>query len=398
MPVETPRRERSAEEMRGLIRDRIVPSMTVLARCKSTRELHAHPEYQRLAGTIHHVLETPEIGHFSRGEAPARDRYRFLAWNLERGIQLDGQLEAFRSHPYLSACDVLLLSETDLGMARSGNRDVARTLAKELGFDYAFVPCYLNLAKGSGEEHATEGENELGLHGNALLSRYPIRNVRAIPLANGIDKMSGREKRIGRQAAVAAEVVFPNATVTAVSVHLDANSTQRHRREQLEAVIDAIGERGAAVVGGDWNTTTFNSSTARNAILGYWLRVLMGPSNVIRNHYLHPYRRFERELFDMLESRGFDYRESNRLGEHTMYYEFENERTYKGLSEWVPQWCFPFIRWALREHDGRCPLKLDWFATRGLKVADPAVIHDVREGRETPLSDHDAIGLDIRIR
>jgi hypothetical protein len=121
----------------------------------------------------------------------------------------------------------------------------------------------------------------------------------------------------------------------------------------------------------------------------------MGSDNVIRNHYLHPYRRFERELFELLEDRGYEYLRSNVAGEYTIYYDVDNVATYRGLAEWVPQWCFPFIRWALRNHGGKCPLKIDWFATRGLEVEHPRVIHDVREGREKPLSDHDAIGVEI---
>jgi endonuclease/exonuclease/phosphatase family metal-dependent hydrolase len=398
MHVEASEKEWSAREIRRLIRDQIRPFLPILAKCRSTAELHRHPIFLRLESTIHRVLESPEIGHFKGTTAPPKNRYRFLAWNLERGIELDGQIRAFREHEYLKTCDVLLLTETDIGMARSGNRDVARALARKLGFHYAFAPCYLNLAKGAGAEHASEGENTLGLHGNALLSRYPIRHIRSVPLENGIDKMSGREKRFGCQAAVVADIVFPNLTLTAASVHLDANSTQNHRRDQMQTVLDAIPKQGPAIVGGDWNTTTFNSATAHAAILGYWLRVLMGPNRVIRNHYLHPYRRFERRLFELLESRGFDYRSANRLGEYTMYYDFNNVRTYQSLAEWVPGWCFPFIRWALGKHNGRCPLKLDWFAARGLDVSDPVVIHDLREGRETPLSDHDAIGLDIQVR
>jgi hypothetical protein len=61
----------------------------------------------------------------------------------------------------------------------------------------------------------------------------------------------------------------------------------------------------------------------------------------------------------------------------------------------VPAWCFAFIRWALRNHDGKCPLKIDWFATRGLTARNPVVLHEFREGRKQPLSDHDAIGIDI---
>ena len=397
MHLDAQEREWTAAEIRELIRRRLRPHFATLARCNSTAELHADPLYQRLAGTIQRVFESPEIGHFSTGEEPARDSYRVLAWNLERGIQLDGQIEAFHTHEYLRTADVLLLTETDVGMARTGNRDVACELAKELGFHYAFVPCYLNLVKGAGSEREVEGENDLGLHGNALLSRYPIREVRAISLKNGIDKMSGREKRLGSQAAVAAEIEFPNYRMTAVSVHLDANSTQRHRRDQMRTVLDALPANGPVLIGGDWNTTTFNSSTAFHAIMGFWQRVVMGPDNVIRNHYLHPYNRFEKELFELLEKRGYDYRTTNSLGEYTIYYAFENDRTYQGLAEWVPQWCFPFIRWSLRNHNGRCPLKLDWFAARGLETADPAVIHDLRENREVPLSDHDAVGLDVRV-
>jgi len=183
--------------------------------------------------------------------------------------------------------------------------------------------------------------------------------------------------------------------VTAVSVHLDAQSTQRHRYMQLRDVIGAVGERQAVVLGGDWNTSTYNSSRALHAILGFWLRVMMGVDNVIRNHYLHPYRRFEKDLFGLLEERGFDYRGCNQLGEHTVSYDVEDIRSTKALRDWVPGWCFHFIRWALRNHGGRCPVKLDWFATRGLRCENPVVIHEVREGRAVPLSDHDAIGVDV---
>jgi endonuclease/exonuclease/phosphatase family metal-dependent hydrolase len=351
--------------------------------------------YLTLETDIRRVLDTPETGNFSRGQAPARSSYRFAAWNVERGAQFDGQVEVLRTHPHLREADVLLLTETDSGMARSGNRNVARDLARALGMYYAFVPCYLNLTKGSGIEQDLPGDNDLGLHGNAILSRYPLDNVRPIFLENGVDIMASREKRIGRQAAVSADIRFPDFTVTALSVHLDAQSTQRHRYLQLRDVLDRVRDAPAVVIGGDWNTSTYNSSRAVHAILGFWLRVLMGVDNVIRNHYLHPYRRFERDLFGLLEQRGFDYRECNRLGEHTVSYDVGDLRATKALRDWVPGWCFHFIRWSLRNHAGRCPLKLDWFATRGVRNANPVVIHEVREGRAVPLSDHDAIAVDV---
>ena len=397
---------RVTEQIYGLIRERISPHFPEFRRCDSTAELLANPSYRGLEPEIRAVLDTPEVGDFSAAPAPAKRQYRFLAWNLERGIEYEGQLEAFRTHEYLKRGDVFLLTETDVGMARSRNRAVAQMLARELGLHYAFVPCYLNLSKGSGVEYHAEGENELGLHGNAILSRYPLRCVEAIHLKNGIDKMRGREKRLGSQTAVAAEVEFPNFAVTAVSVHLDANSSQRHRRRQMRDVLDALGPdvgpdagltgpTAPAVIGGDWNTTTYDSSGALRAIMGFWLRVCMGPDNVIRNHYLHPDRRFEKELFGLLETRGFDYRGCNRIGEYTTSYDAYDPKTCENLGEWVPDFCFAFMRWALRNHGGKCPLKIDWFATRGVRTAGPTVIHDLREGRAVRLSDHDAIGVEI---
>ena len=393
--------QESAEEIYRLIRDEIAPHLSELACCRSTKELGRNRVYRRLEPVLRTVLETPEWGDLGWNGVAPRSAYRFVAWNVERGIELDGQIEALRSHPYLREADVVLLTETDLGMARSDNRHVAREIAGELGYHYAFVPCYLNLSKGSGLEFHSPGENELGLHGNAVLSRYPIRRARPIHLENGTDLMAGREKRLGCQTALAAEIEFPNGRLAAVSLHLDANSSQRHRSRQMRQVLDGLRPEIASgmpvVIGGDWNTSTYNSSRAIYAIPGFWLRVLMGVENVIQNHYLHPYHRFERDLFRALEERGFDFRRSNVLGERTATYDAYCSKTRQNLGEWIPGWCFAFIRWSLRNHGGRCPIKIDWFATRGLRTRNPVVIHELREGRGVPLSDHDPVGVEVAI-
>jgi len=391
---ERPQACRTSREIADLIRQHLRPNFPAFSKYSSTLELEASNDFLRLRDQLRHALNTPHVGSFADARGRAKQRYRILAWNIERGKQLKGQLFEFRHHPYLKECDVLLLTETDLGMARSGNVDVAQTLARELGFHYAFAPCYLSLVKGSGIERDIDGENDLGLHGNAILSRYPIRNVRHISLKNGIDKMAGNEKRIGCQAAVLADIDFPEASLPVACVHLDANSKQRHRAAQMRTVLNTL-PLGPALIGGDWNTTTFDSSSAFHAIMGYCRRVLMGPGNVIRNHYLHPYRWFEKELFASLERAGFDYRSANHIGEYTIFYDVADIAAHKGLAEWVPGWCFPFIRWALREHNGGCPLKIDWFASRDLRCENPRVLHDLREKRTTPLSDHDAIGVEI---
>lgn len=378
-----------------MIRERLRPRFAELASCGSTPELLEHPSYREIGPLAEQVLGSTETGSFAPADATRKSRYRLVAWNLERGIEFEGQLDAMRTHPYLASSDVFLLTETDIGMARSGNRNVARELARALRLNYAFAPCYLNLAKGAGVENEAVGENSLGLHGNAVLSRYAIRDARGIRLRNGKDKMRGREKRLGQQAALAAEIQFPGFDLTVCSAHLDAQSRQRHRRDQMQRIIDSLPGGSPAVIGGDWNTTTFDSSSARAAIIGYWVRVMLGARNTIRSHFLRPYTYFERALFRLLDEQGFDWRRANLLDERTASYDVEDAKAHKNLREWVPAWCFDFIRWALREFDGQCPLKIDWFAVRGVEAASPVILHEFREGRVPPLSDHDAIGVDI---
>ncbi|MYB54111.1 MAG: hypothetical protein F4X77_18215 [Acidobacteriia bacterium] len=387
----------TADETAQVVRDQLRPHFSELAQCGSTPELLGHRLYRQIQPIADRVLATTENGAFATPDAPAKSSYRLLAWNIERGIEFEAQMEEFREHDYLRSADVLLLTETDVGMARSGNRNIARDLARELGLNYAFAPCYLNLSKGAGVESESAGENAVGLHGNALLSRYPLRNPRRIALGNGRDKMRGREKRLGQQAAIAAEVDLPGLPLTACSVHLDAQSRQRHRRDQMELVIEGLPPDGPAVIAGDWNTTTFDSSSARSVIIGYFVRLMFGVNNMIKGHFLRPYALFERDLFRLLERRGFDWRASNVLDERTTSYDVEDAKTHKNLREWVPEWCFDFVRWALRDFDGKCPLKIDWFATRGLSPKDPIVLHEFREDRVAPLSDHDVIGLDLPV-
>jgi hypothetical protein len=177
-------------------------------------------------------------------------------------------------------------------------------------------------------------------------------------------------------------------------------------------VVQALNEEGegAALIGGDWNTSTYDSHSAASSIFGFWVRVFMGVDRVMRNHYPHPERYFEKGLFDMLEKGGFDYKACNELGACTNHYSVEDLRQFKNLRDWLPLWCFKFIEWSLRNHNGKCSFKLDWFAQKGLKVAGPETPSSPRKGASLapkviqnlvhngkPASDHDAIAMDFTL-
>jgi len=370
-----------------------------LARFGSTAELESSPLYERLRPQIDDILETVVHESHRRSEPTARSFLRATAWNIERGTKLEGILATLGQHRDISDSDVFLLTELDHGMARSGNRAVARELAEALELEYAFAPSYMSLVKGSGVEVDVEGENTLALHGNAVFSRWPIRSAVSIALPNGIDKMRGKEKRLGCQRAVLVTIEHASGPIHLVSAHLDCHSKRSHRRHQMRLILDQVDARGEhipAVIGGDWNTSTYNSHRASRAILGFWRRVLMGVDNVVRNHYPHPDRMFERALFRDLEQRGYRYRDVNDLGACTFHYDITDDALNRNLGDWIPGWCFPFIRWALGQVGGSCGLKLDWFAVRGLSPANdsaPRVLPEVHSTER--LSDHDPIVVDL---
>ncbi|MBK9156099.1 MAG: hypothetical protein IPM25_18140 [Chloracidobacterium sp.] len=379
-----------------------------LLRFESTREFEESPLHSKVREEAERILNVVVAEDFSEAEA-RRDNVRMegrdisaLAWNVERGTVFDGIVGALREHEGLNQKDVLLLSELDHGMARSGNRFVARDLAERLGLNYAFAPVYIALQKGSGVEAAVDGENTRSIHGLAMFSKWTMRNVHAVPLPNGKDKMWGKEKRLGWLRALIADIEHPVAAFRAVTVHLDAHCSREHRRRQMQIILDHLETLDPlpTLIGGDWNTTTFNSQNSTRAIMGYWRRVFMGPKNVARNHLPHPERYFERPLFRMLENRGYSFRDLNEIGTGTLHYHVESIEKNTNLRDWVPEWCFPFIFWAANRVGGSVSGRLDWFAGRGIEPAGPSAartIGGLKDENGTPLSDHDAIALDFRV-
>ncbi|MBD0372793.1 MAG: endonuclease/exonuclease/phosphatase family protein [Pyrinomonadaceae bacterium] len=380
------------------------PFLEELIAFSSTPEMEASALYQRLRPEVERVLNGLVEENWSRASAESYGDelrpVRVTAWNIERGTRLESIIQVLKEHPSIRESDLLLLTELDYGMARSGNRFVAREIARELRMNYAFAPCYLSLVKGSGLESNTEGDNTQALHGNALFSRYPITGAHQLALPNGKDKMRGKEKRLGAQRAVIADVMHPLGAFRAVSLHLDAHSTQRHRHLQMKLLLDhleSLTPQLPVIIGGDWNTSTYNSRRAIYSIMGFWRRVMMGVGYFIRTHYPYPDRWFERGLFRELERRGYDYRSLNEPGVGTLHYSVDDIAVNTNMADWIPEWCFHFLRWSLRNHGGRASLKLDWFAGRGLTPAPdykPRVIGDLLDesGR---LSDHDAIVLEF---
>jgi endonuclease/exonuclease/phosphatase family metal-dependent hydrolase len=360
---------------------------------KTRKQLVRTGLWSQIGGEVDRLLDGLDVEDGPDAK-PLGRRVRVVAWNIQRGAHLDRLITALRDHPELARADILLLSEVDHGMGRSGNRHVARELAAALGMGYAFAVSYVALEDDVGE-NAAGVASTLALAGNAILSRAPfVRAVNAdVPAVR--DKFGSSEKRLGRKRAAVAAIASEVGPITFAQAHLDSNADARQRCAQLAAILDEA-ERiagGPIVLGGDLNTTTYQySSTLRLARDLVHKLVVTGFAGTIDN-YLTPERRYETPLFELLARRGFALDGFNERGGGTIRYDFNEpyaiQKVQKAVGGALTRW---LVR-RLRRWNGVVAAHLDWFAGRGVTARGSRVI---RLPAPAP-SDHDPIVVDLEL-
>ena len=209
----------------------------------------------------------PEIDEIEVWNGAPGKSLRVVAWNMERGRHWEGGARLIRETESLRDPDILLMGEMDHGMARSGNAHTTRKLAEALGMNYAYGVEFLELTGGELEERKLyPGANEWGYHGNAILSRYPLRNVRMLRFAGiekwyaGVGANDGErvQKRLGGRMALFATVGV-GRDVTVVVTHLESSAKDSAARKvQTALMLDALrdyAKNTPVILGGDLNAT-----------------------------------------------------------------------------------------------------------------------------------------------
>lgn len=192
--------------------------------------------------------------------APAPEAVTIAAWNLERCKRIGPSAALLRA----AGADIVLATEMDWGMARSGQHHTTRDLAEALGMGYVYGVEFVELGTGDAYETGLFADvpNSHGLHGNAILSRLPLRGAALVPLDDGGAWYTASPKgdgqlRVGGRMAMAAQVDLAGGPVTLAAAHYESESTPQSRAAQsarLMAALDALYGDGPAVVGGDLNT------------------------------------------------------------------------------------------------------------------------------------------------
>jgi endonuclease/exonuclease/phosphatase family metal-dependent hydrolase len=435
------------------------------------------PPSPALAEKLEHLVTTPFLSNeaYFNGAKPKRPSspqlgpfLRAICWNIERGIQFDpirialsepekfDQVLAERKDPkakplapdqlkivkqqldILQPADLLILNEVDYGVTRTDYRDVARDLAKALNMNYAYGvefleldPLNLGLEKVELEDKEAQADIQksfdvdksryLGMHGTAVLSRYPIRKATLRPLPvcydwyagekKAISKLeSGRRKganlafmeRIAREIRRGGRTVLfvelavpesPTGAVTVVAPHLENKCKPGCRAKQAAQILEWIhGDHNPVILGGDLNTTgTDNAPVSVSKVLTDRVKdydkwaveavkwstgaptVLLIPVNMMRNKndptgFDVPVvsRKKEAKLFD--ESNKFHFEDG-----HVFDFRGESERSADGrggtLSDSNQRSGKGFrYTFALAKTYGGLfgEYKLDWFFVKGL--------------------------------
>jgi endonuclease/exonuclease/phosphatase family metal-dependent hydrolase len=284
-----------------------------------------------LEGRLNRILTEAFTGGPTEGgrpqiaSSPVLGRYiRVAQWNIERGLEY-GALEAvFESEerlltfldnakfPHgsreraelleqsalLRTADVIILNEVDWGLKRSDYRNVTEELAARLGFYYAFGVEFVELSPvernkrqellpdETSPSEEIDVERYKGLHGAAILSRFPLENVRLIPFESqpydwyegekkGVSLIEKgkrrlvrevflekalREVRRGGRMMLIAEITdpgFPAGRATVVATHLESRTSPRKRNIQLKELLETIKSiKTPVIVAGDMNTST----------------------------------------------------------------------------------------------------------------------------------------------
>ncbi len=326
-----------------------------------------------IAANLDQVFEvfTPQTFNSS----PVQNSFKAITWNIERGKNLESVLHILKTHSLLQNADFLFLTEVDWGMLRSGNKNIAAEIGKALNYHSYFAPSYYNLTQGHGSERIGLGKNEEGLHGKALLSRFPLQNLRLIPMPNATDKLHSKEARIGQKRALIGEFHKNGSAIQLACVHLDAFSSPQTRTQQLRQVLQELSPHYFSLLGGDWNTNTFNTTRSLSLFKDILVTLVKpGPRRMVSKHFPEPNIHFDKHLFAALEQWGFDYESLNEKARGTFDLFFNDAELGKMAEDQYPRWMIHFIHKILKKLGGDISLKLDWFAGKNLKAIQKKVI------------------------
>ena len=210
-------------------------------------------DYVALGGNPHDPTCAIEVGSYRDPSVAPKPALRVVAWNIEFGKNTAAIIDALTTRPELANADVLLLSEVPRASLTSNpqSSDLAKQLAMTLHASYAFAV----------EWDRREVPGELGEHGVAVLSRYPIGNPRMIRHAQ-LNDWYAQDHLYGGRVSLGVDIDVGGRVFAAYVSHFDTrglgDAGRAMQAAELRADATSTGRPAIVVDGGDFNTWNCN--------------------------------------------------------------------------------------------------------------------------------------------
>jgi endonuclease/exonuclease/phosphatase family metal-dependent hydrolase len=162
-----------------------------------------------------------------------------MTYNTHSCVGTDGKTSPRRIADIIMeyAPDIVALQELDMGLSRTDSVDQAQFIADQIRMDYHFHPTLFI---------------EEGQYGNAILTHFPMRVVRACHLP-GLPRRTQLEKR----GALWVEIMIGDRPVQVVVVHMGLNRAERLAQAMELAGSDWLASpqcQGPSILCGDLNS------------------------------------------------------------------------------------------------------------------------------------------------
>lgn len=343
-----------------LIAHRLRPYLPEMAKFPSTRALSKSALWPQIREEVLESLQGVEYGFYGEEGTTARKNFfRVVYFNLSGEISYASLVETLRVHPILGMADLYFFMNADLGLARTGNINLIRSLALERSYHYIFAPNYFLLDPSDVADH------QHGLVGHALMSRFPLEEFQVYPMGNHHDPMKSVSKHLGMPRALFARMMTPAGGLNVLLFGLEPISSPRQRAKQMLRLLkhyEKLPEKIPLLLAGDWQTTNYNTRNAARLFMSFLNKIIRGFDYIAEEHHAHPEIYFERRVFRYLNKIGLDYENLNQMGLPTWHCRFEDLEVKGGLSLKVANAMIRLIKKYFYHGPEQISLKTDWLA------------------------------------
>jgi|GEM_PF-5244274 len=265
-------------------------------------------------------LLNPEQSVFTKIVKPNQILEGLSSWEKLKNISPKNKFRTLYSSIFeiasqmnkLAKADIIAIQEADWGMPRTDYVHIVQNISQKTGMGYVYGTEFVELLdEGVPYSKIKINSNKFkGLHGNAILSKWPLSNPKVIRYRESLtydDKNFERRRcydwwseelpriglfekvvynlsrlvfkenpivpsvRLGSRMALVADILTPEGKVTFASTHLENRGNQKCRQEEMKDLLYSLSSiQNPVIIGGDFNTSNEEARRPYIRHTAYW--------------------------------------------------------------------------------------------------------------------------------